>query len=112
MERDDGHGAPGTIGEAGERVREDVAQLREAAARARAELLDKLRHFVDEHPLAAVGIAFGAGYLLSGALLSRTTARLLALGARAWVGPLVKALIGVGVGEAVGVVAGRSPTGA
>jgi hypothetical protein len=99
MERDDGDGAR-AVSEAGARVREDVAQLRRAAARAGDEVHDRLRRFVDEHPVAAIGIAFGAGYLLSGALVSRTTLRLVAFGARALVGPLVKSMIGSGLGEA------------
>ena len=42
----------------------------------------ELSHFVDEYPLGMVAAAFGVGYLLSGALFSKASARILGLGLR------------------------------
>jgi hypothetical protein len=89
---------PPSMREVGERMREDVYMLRDAAGRRRDELLDQGRRFVDQHPLAAVGIAFGLGYLISGALLSRTTGKLLRLGARFY----LRRLLHSGIGQLVG----------
>jgi hypothetical protein len=42
----------------------------------------QLSHFVDAYPLGMVAAAFGVGYALSGALFSKTSARILGLGLR------------------------------
>ena len=42
----------------------------------------ELRHFVEEYPVGMVAAAFGVGYLLSGALFSKASARILGLGLR------------------------------
>jgi ElaB/YqjD/DUF883 family membrane-anchored ribosome-binding protein len=81
-----------SIGEIGDRVREDLALLAEAAVRRRDEIVDGARRFVDERPLTAVGLAFAAGYALSGALVGRFTLRLVGLGARFALGRLVRGL--------------------
>jgi len=62
-----------------EELTEQVSQVRETIAA-----------FVDEHPLAAVGLAFGAGYVVAGGLVSRTTGRLFKLGTRLALGAVVR----------------------
>ncbi len=107
MERDNGHP---TVEEATSRMRDDFESLREAAMRRREELVGKLRRFIDDHPFAAVGIAFGVGYVLSGALLSRTTAKLLGVGVKAYLGPMLSSMVKGGLADVVG--AGRGGGGA
>jgi hypothetical protein len=91
-----GHREP-TIREISEHMKQDLYDLRAVAERRRQELYEGLKRLVHEHPLASVGVAFGAGYLLSGALLSRATARVLAVGARWYVGRMVRDAIGSSV---------------
>lgn len=62
-----------------EELTERVSQVRETIAA-----------FVDEHPLAAVGLAFGAGYVVAGGLVSRTTGRLFKFGTRLALGAVVR----------------------
>lgn len=84
-------------------VKQSLDQLREGFSERTQEIRDKVNAFVDEQPLAAVGIAFGVGYLLSGALLSRTTFRAARIGARVAFGGLLKnLLLGVGPGLVLG----------
>jgi hypothetical protein len=101
-----------SLRELGERVRRDLGELRGAAERERDQIMGQLRRVVDEHPLASVGVAFGVGYLLSGALLSRTTARLVRLGVRLYVGRFVRDTLGGGIEQAMGIesAAGRPTT--
>lgn len=91
-----GEGGQGerSLRELGEHVRDDLMELREAASQRREELLAEVRGRIDEHPLAAVGIAFAAGYLLSGALLSRLTMRVAVFGARWYLTRTMKELLG------------------
>ncbi len=91
-----------SLDEATERVREDVDELRAAAFERGHLWREKFGAFVDEHPYAAVGIAFGAGYLLSGALLSRATWKAVVFGGRLLFGGVVKQAI---VGGALSLVA-------
>ncbi len=59
----------------------------------------RVTNYVDAHPLASVGIAFGVGYLLSGALFSRTTLQAATLGGRFALGGFLKQLVaGIGPG--------------
>ncbi len=53
-----------------------------AARKVGENVVEPLAGFIQERPLAAVGVAFGVGYLLAGGLFSRTTGRLLGLGWR------------------------------
>ena len=78
----------------GGKVKDDLSELREAAERRREELLGEASRLVDEHPFLALGAAFGAGYVLSGALFSRLTARLAMVGARAYLGRVLKTTLG------------------
>jgi hypothetical protein len=82
------------MGDASRHVRADLDELRAAAERRRDELVAKLHDIVDEHPFVAVAAAFGAGYALSGALVSRFTMRLLSLGGRLYFGRLVEERLG------------------
>ncbi len=72
----------------GEDVRELASELSEAAREVR-EKVDMSRS-VREHPFRAVALAAGVGYVLGGGLFSPWTARLLGLGARAMLVPVLK----------------------
>jgi hypothetical protein len=91
------------VGEAGERVLADIDELRTAVQHRAAMLSQTVSGFVDEHPYAAMGAAFGAGYLLSGGLYSRTTRRALRLGARLLAGVLVKHVLTGQAAAALGI---------
>lgn len=100
------------MGEVTDRLREDFDLLREAVAQRTEDVRQSFTTFVDEHPLAAVGVAFGAGYLLSGALYSRTTGRLLGFGARMLLGAAVRSAIAMGgLGALASIVEGGQPVG-
>lgn len=64
------------------------------AQRAAAEMEFELGQYVGKHPVGTVVAAFGVGYLLSGALFSRATARMLGLGMRYAAPTLVRAALG------------------
>ena len=88
---------------AGERVAADFDQLREAMLQRTGEIRDTVTGFVQEHPYMAVGAAFAAGYVISGALVSRTTGRLLGFGMRFLVGAMIKQAVS---GAGLGIIAG------
>jgi hypothetical protein len=77
-------------------VQEDLNELGHAIRRRTGELRDAARGFVDEHPLASVGLAFGVGYVLSGALVSKTTARLLTFGGRLLIAGVLEQMAAAG----------------
>jgi len=82
-----------------QRVGNDLNELREELGERTQEIRDAVGNYVNANPLAAVGIAFGVGYLLSGALFSRTTFKAAHLGARVAFGGLLKQLVtGIGPG--------------
>jgi ElaB/YqjD/DUF883 family membrane-anchored ribosome-binding protein len=83
-----------TINEAAGRVAEQFDTMRSELAHRRDELRQALQEYVDANPLAAVAIAFGAGYVASGALFSRATMRVAMLGGRFVLGGMLKQLIG------------------
>ena len=90
-----------SLSEVSDKMREDFTQLREAVQRETDALSRQARSYIEQHPYAAVGAAFGVGFLLSGGLFSRTTARTLAFGTRFLVGRLVRQMIaGAGAGMA------------
>jgi hypothetical protein len=89
-----------------ERAERDAEELRHAAMKRGSQLRDAAFSFVQEHPYAAVGAAFGVGYLVSGALLSRSTFRLLGIGGRLFAGALIKQLIASG---GLGLVSSLAP---
>lgn len=102
-----------SMSDIGAHVREDISQFREAAEKRQHELTDQVTQMVSEHPVASVAIAFGAGYILSGALLSRFTIRLATAGARWYLGRMLRDAIGGGVdfGTSSGTSSGRSSGG-
>jgi hypothetical protein len=88
--------------EMGEQVVEDLAELGRAARARSAQVVEQVTAFVDEHPYASIGMAFGIGYLLSGALVSRATFKALGFGGRVFAGSLLKQLL---AGGALGFLA-------
>lgn len=74
-------------------IGEHVDELRHELADKANELRTTVNNFVVAKPLQSVGIAFGVGYVLSGALISRTTFRLAQLGIRLAFGGALKQLI-------------------
>jgi hypothetical protein len=68
--------------------------VREQVGERAAELQRTILGMADEHPLLTVAGAFGVGYLLSGALYSRSSAKLLGLGARFLFGAMLKETLG------------------
>lgn len=72
---------PGVV-RAARKVGESLGELGRALSDTREGVVEPLAGFIQERPLAAVGIAFGVGYLLAGGLFSRTTGKLLGLGWR------------------------------
>lgn len=95
METSDDDTEP-TLREAGEQLRDDFALLRSALGNRAGELRDRLSSLVEEHPLAVVGCAFGAGYLLSGGLYSRSSGRLVRLATRLALAAVVRGTIARG----------------
>jgi hypothetical protein len=92
----------------GARVGENFEELRSAVGDRVHEIRDTIDHYVDEHPLASIGIAFGVGYLLSGALFSRTTLKVATLGGRFAVGGVLKQLLaGIGPGMILAALGGE-----
>ena len=93
-----------SLGEVSERVREDFGLFREALERETADLRNTANKYIQEHPLYAVGAAFGVGFLLSGGLFSKFTARSLGFGARFFIGRMLREVIS---GAGVGFVSGQ-----
>lgn len=91
-----------------QRVGDNFEEIRAQLSERTQELRETISNYVDAKPLAAVGIAFGVGYLLSGALFSRTTFKAAAFGGRFALGGVLKQLIaGVGPGLIAAVMSGR-----
>lgn len=95
MGNDNGHqaGEPGIV-DAARRVKDDFGALGDAFSRRQNDVLSGVRQFVNDKPVAAVGIAFGIGYVLAGGLFSRTTGRLLGLGMRLGGVAMARSLLG------------------
>lgn len=94
----EGHGAE-ELRDIGGRVRQDLGDLREAAQRNLAALFSDWRRFVERNPELALGGAFGVGFLLSGAIVSRTTARLVRAALRIYLRRLSGLAVGYLAGE-------------
>lgn len=101
-----------TMDDVKQRVGENFEGLRDQLSERTQEIRETINNYVDAKPLAAVGIAFGVGYLLSGALFSRTTFKAASIGGRFALGGLFKQLIaGVGPGLIAAVMSGREEEG-
>jgi hypothetical protein len=91
-----------------ESVGEHVDEIRQELSQKAAEIRDTVTSFVAEKPLQSVGIAFGVGYILSGALVSKTSFRLAQLGLRvAFGGALKQLLADVGPGLVMSALSGE-----
>jgi hypothetical protein len=91
-----------------QRVGENLNELREELGERTQEIRDTVSNYVEANPHAAVGIAFGVGYLLSGALFSRTTLKAATIGGRFALGGLLKQLVaGIGPGMIMAAMSGR-----
>ena len=101
-----------SIDDVSERVGDNFEQLKQQFNERRQQIQSALHDFVDESPLRAVAIAFGAGYLVSGALFSRTTFRVAGIGGRLLAGGLIKNLL-LGIGPVLmGAMSGERREGA
>ncbi|HWE28230.1 MAG TPA: DUF883 C-terminal domain-containing protein [Polyangia bacterium] len=91
-------------------VGEHVDEIRQELTEKANELRETVNNFVQAKPLQSVGIAFGVGYVLSGALVSRTTARLAQIGLRFAFGGALRQLIAeVGPGLLTSALSGQRP---
>jgi hypothetical protein len=91
-----------------QRVSETLDEVREELGERVQELRETVTNYVDAHPITAVGIAFGVGYLLSGALFSRATFKAARIGGRFAVGGFLKQLVaGIGPGLVAAAMSGR-----
>jgi len=97
-----------TMDEAKNRVVENFDELREELGERVQEIRDTVSNYVNAHPIASIGIAFGVGYLLSGALFSRTTFKAASIGGRFALGGMLKQLV-AGIGP--GILAGAMSSG-
>jgi hypothetical protein len=97
----------GGIEDVTQRLGDNLNELREELGARTADLRAAVGNFVDAKPLTAIGIAFGVGYLLSGALFSRTTLRAATIGGRFAFGGLLKQLVaGIGPGMIIAAMSG------
>jgi hypothetical protein len=87
-------GAEPTMGASLGKIKAGASDLGSAFSARREELADRLGDFMRERPFAAVGAAFGIGYLLGGGLFSRVSARLLGVGLRVGAVALARELLG------------------
>ncbi len=92
-----------SLSEVSERVRQDFDLFRDALQRETADLRNTANKYIQEHPLYAVGAAFGVGFLLSGGLFSKFTARGVSFATRFFVGRMLRQVIG---GAGAGFVTG------
>jgi len=98
-----------TMDDVKQRVGENFEGVREELGERVQEIRDTVNNYVDANPLAAVGIAFGVGYLLSGALFSRTTFKAASIGGRFALGGLLKQLVaGIGPGMIAAALGGAN----
>lgn len=97
-----------TMDDVKQRVSENFDGVREELGERVQEIRETVTNYVDANPLAAVGIAFGVGYLLSGALFSRTTFKAASIGGRFALGGLLRQLVaGIGPGMIAAALGGR-----
>jgi ElaB/YqjD/DUF883 family membrane-anchored ribosome-binding protein len=75
------------------RAGEGLGALADRLAQQTEELRAAIGAYVAENPFTAMAVAFGAGYVLSGALFSRTTARMVGFGGRVIFGNLLRSMV-------------------
>ena len=75
-------GASPRVTRAARKVSEGLGELGRALSDRRQGVVEPMADFIQERPLAALGVAFAVGYVVGGGLFSRTTGRVLALGWR------------------------------
>jgi len=96
-----------TMDDLTKRIGDNFGEIRDELSERTQEIREAITTFVDEHPIQAVGMAFGIGYLLSGALFSRTTFRAAAFGGRMVIGGFLKQLVaGIGPGMVIAAFTG------
>lgn len=96
-----------TMDDVKQRVGENFEDIRSQLSERTQEIRETIGNYVDANPLAAVGIAFGVGYLLSGALFSRTTFKVATTGTKFALGGLFKQLVtGIGPGILAAALSG------
>lgn len=73
----------------------DLRQLRDELSGAAQELKSRMdfSRSIQEHPLRSVAIAVGVGYVLGGGLFSPMTRRLLGVGTRAMLLPILRSQV-------------------
>lgn len=81
---------------------DDIRRLAETVQQRGGELYEMSRKWVSEHPMAAVGAAFGVGFVLAGGLVSKATLRIAMMGARLYFRRFVGDLVGKGAQELFG----------
>ena len=101
-----------TRDDASQQVAENFDELRAELGDRVQEIRETVTSYVDAHPMASVGIAFGVGYLISGALFSRTTFKVAKLGGRFALGGFLKQLVaGIGPGILLAALGERGQEG-
>ncbi len=89
-----GSGKEPGITDAARKVGEGLGELRRVLNDRRQNIVEPASRFLQEQPLAAIGVAFGVGYLLGGGLFTKTTGRLLGLGWKLGGMALAKSVLG------------------
>ena len=92
------------IGESARKVGEGLGELGRALRSSRESLASPAARFIQDQPLAALGLAFGLGYVLGGGMFTKATGRLLGLGWRFGGMALAKSVLGnLGVSSGEGI---------
>jgi ElaB/YqjD/DUF883 family membrane-anchored ribosome-binding protein len=82
------------ISDAARKVSQGLGELTRALNDGRQNIVEPMSQFIQQKPLAAIGVAFGLGYVLGGGLFTKTTGRLLGLGWRLGGMAVAKNLLG------------------
>ena len=90
------------IRDAGAKVASDVENFANVARERGTELAHTGRQWVLDHPIAAVAAAFGVGYVLAGGLVSKTTLRLVQMGAKLYLRKVIGEALGNTVSQFMG----------